>query len=198
MREDPRVTRSKACVLAATLRVLQSEGMSAVNIERVSAESGVAKTTIYRHWEGRAELVFDALESLMEQAPWPHTALLRDDLLVGLTGLSDGLRDSLWASVLPSMMAAAAHDEHVAELAREFAARRRSGLEQRLQRAIDDGEIAADTNVGLLTSEIVGPLFYRRYMSQQPWTDELLAEHIDRLVVSVRPCASSGSGERLQ
>jgi AcrR family transcriptional regulator len=158
--------------------------MRGVNIERIAAESGVAKTTIYRHWEGRGELIFAALETLMEHAPYAATASLRDDLLIGLSHLAAGL-DSTNSSVLPSMIEAAEHDEHMLELSREFAARRRSGLEHRLQLAVEAGDIDPATNVGLLASELVGPLFYRRFMSHQPITRVLVEEHIDRMLLSV-------------
>jgi AcrR family transcriptional regulator len=159
--------------------------MRGVNIERIAAESGVAKTTIYRHWEGRGELIFAALETLMEHAPYAATASLRDDLLIGLNHLAAGLDSSVWANVLPSMIEAAEHDEHMLELSREFAAHRRAGLEHRLQLAIDAGDINPDTNVSLFTSELVGPLFYRRFMSHQPITPALVEEHIDRMLLSV-------------
>jgi AcrR family transcriptional regulator len=191
IREDPRVTRSKACVLATTLETLRSDGMSGVTIERIAAASGVAKTTIYRHWDGRGELVFDALESLMEHSPYAASTSLRADLLVGLGHLAAGLESSVWAEVMPSMIAAAEHDEHILELAREFAARRRAGLEERLQLAVDAGDIDARTNVSLLTSELVGPLFYRRFISRQPITEALVEEHVDRLLVSVDPADRS-------
>jgi AcrR family transcriptional regulator len=51
-------------VLDAVLALVAESGYGAVTIEAVAARSGVAKSTIYRHWPGRAELVNDAFRTL--------------------------------------------------------------------------------------------------------------------------------------
>jgi AcrR family transcriptional regulator len=186
-REDPRVTRSKASVLATTLDLLRAGGMSCVSIERIAADSGAAKTTIYRHWAGRDELVFAALESLMEHTPFATTTSLHDDLLSGLTHLAEGLAMSVWAEVLPSMIQAAEHDDHLRELATEFAARRRSGLEQRLRHAVAIGELSAAAEAEVLASELVGPLFYRRFLSRQPITTAFIEGHVETILRGAGP-----------
>lgn len=48
----------EAKVRAAVLEAVESGGYSGVTYERVAATSGVAKTTLYRHWPSKAELVF--------------------------------------------------------------------------------------------------------------------------------------------
>ena len=159
--------------------------MAGATIERVASVSGVAKTTIYRHWSDRGALVFAALESLIEVSPIAVSLSLRDDLLGALGALLDGLNDSVWASVLPSLIEAAERNDHLRRLEMEFTARRRAGLEARLQLAVERSEIAADTSVDLLASQLVGPLFYRRFMSRQPTSHDLLAEHVYRLLMSV-------------
>ena len=134
--QDPRVTRSKAAVLAATLEILREVGLGGLTIEGVAARSGVAKTTIYRHWTGRDSLAFQSIESIMDTPLHQHTRSLRDDLLTALTMVIDGLKSAPWAAVLPTMVDAAERDEHVLVLSREFASRRRSWLEHRLAEAI--------------------------------------------------------------
>ena len=58
---DPRVIRSRTAVIAATLDLLAERGITATTIEAVAERSGVAKTTIYRQWDGQAALVLDAI-----------------------------------------------------------------------------------------------------------------------------------------
>ena len=50
MSTDPRVIASREKVLAATLELLSQSGLSGLSIDEVAKCSGVAKTTIYRHW----------------------------------------------------------------------------------------------------------------------------------------------------
>lgn len=46
-------------VRPAVVAALEARGYHGVTYEGVAAESGVAKTTLYRHWRTKAELVFD-------------------------------------------------------------------------------------------------------------------------------------------
>ena len=50
---DPRIERTRQVVLDAALALVAESGYGAVTIEAVAARSGVAKSTIYRHWPGR-------------------------------------------------------------------------------------------------------------------------------------------------
>ena len=62
---DPRLERTRRAVLEAALDLLTEHGYGEVTIEAVAARSGVAKSTIYRHWPGgRTDLVRDAFHEL--------------------------------------------------------------------------------------------------------------------------------------
>src|SRR6516162_10898962 len=57
---NTRVRRSKEAVLTVTLRLMFEEGIGGVSVDEVARRSGVAKTTIYRHWPSRSALLVDA------------------------------------------------------------------------------------------------------------------------------------------
>ena len=57
---DPRVLVSRERVLTTTLDLLTEAGLDELTIDDISRRSGVAKTTIYRHWPNRSALVIDA------------------------------------------------------------------------------------------------------------------------------------------
>src|SRR5215212_4289942 len=46
-------------LLAAAGAILARDGYTGLTMERVAAESGVAKTTLYRHWPAKAALCMD-------------------------------------------------------------------------------------------------------------------------------------------
>src|SRR3712207_7645107 len=73
--------RSRAAVLAATLRLLAERGIAGTTIEAVAETSGVAKTTIYRQWNSQGGLVLDAFDSIVQPPPDPATGSLRTDLI---------------------------------------------------------------------------------------------------------------------
>lgn len=173
-REDPRVTRSKAQVLDAAVALLVEEGAAGFTIEKVAARAGVARTTIYRHWPDRGELIVDALGSLGQQPTLAHTDDLLADVRTHLTELAAGLEGATWGALLPSVIDAAARDPAVADLARAFSASRRAALRGRLDAAVAEGRLPGDLDTDLLAAQLVGPLFYRRLLSHQPVTPAVI------------------------
>jgi hypothetical protein len=49
-------------------------------------------------------------------------------------------------------------------------------MQQRLERAIEVGELRAGVDVGALVSMIVGPIFYRRFISRQDVSPEFVGQ----------------------
>ena len=68
---DPRVSRTRAAVLRAATDLLVEGGPYAVTIDAIVARSGVAKSTIYRHWQSRDEVLLSVIESCAPQLPEP-------------------------------------------------------------------------------------------------------------------------------
>ena len=76
-RVDPRVTRSRTAVIAATLDLLAERGIAATTIEAVAARRDVARTTIYRQWNVQPALVLDAHATMLRTPPDPATGTRR-------------------------------------------------------------------------------------------------------------------------
>ena len=72
---DPRVVRSIDAVQAAALRLFVEGGPRAVTVDAVSESSGVAKTTIYRHWADRAHLLADTYRACLPVVDEPPASL---------------------------------------------------------------------------------------------------------------------------
>ena len=80
----PRSAESHQAILKATIELLTEEGFEAMSIEAIAARAGVGKTTIYRRWSSKTELVIDALEILRSEVPLIDTGDLRSDLIAVL------------------------------------------------------------------------------------------------------------------
>ena len=76
----PRSQAAREKVLEATAAIALSDGLSAVTIDRVARRSGVAKTTIYRHFEHRNALLIAALDPTTDAPDCPDTGALTVDL----------------------------------------------------------------------------------------------------------------------
>lgn len=90
---DPRVRRSREAVLAASVALFVAGGPRAVTVDAVSEASGVAKTTIYRHWHDRAHLLADTYRACLPVVAAPDARLdpeaqLRDVVRSLVRGMS--------------------------------------------------------------------------------------------------------------
>src|SRR5438093_3495075 len=76
-----RQTKTSERVLSAAGQILRREGYSRLTMERVAAESGVAKTTLYRRWTTRAALCMELyLEVAGRELHDPATGDVESDL----------------------------------------------------------------------------------------------------------------------
>jgi AcrR family transcriptional regulator len=76
----PRSIQSHQAMLQATLDLLAEVGFDAMSIDGISARAGVGKTTIYRRYASKEELVADAIESVREEIMIPDTGNLQGDI----------------------------------------------------------------------------------------------------------------------
>src|SRR5436190_210015 len=108
--DDPRVARTKATVLDAAVATLAEHGVAGFTVEAIAARTGVAKTTIYRHWPTRADLLVAAIACFEDRVPTPDTGTVRGDLVLLLRTLAANLSRGDWSKSLPSIILAAEHD----------------------------------------------------------------------------------------
>jgi AcrR family transcriptional regulator len=87
-------SRARERILDAATRLFREEGIHATSVDRVIAEADVAPMTVYRHFDGKDELVAATLERWSEQwLGWLRSEAARggDDPRARLEGLWDAL-----------------------------------------------------------------------------------------------------------
>jgi AcrR family transcriptional regulator len=167
---DDRIERSRKAVLAATYELLTESGLSGVSVDAVARRSGVAKTTIYRHWPSREKLLLEACSQLSSRPPVPDTGKLRTDLEAWVTEVARRLQQP-WATVMPSIIDAAERDKMIAELQSRIHTQMRAGLVFVIERAQARGELPRSENPRETAAFILGPVMYRRFISREPLDD---------------------------
>src|SRR6202453_651572 len=113
---DERVRRSRAAVIGATSQLLFERGFGGATVDEITRRSGVAKTTIYRHWPTRADLLRDACLSIGTPLDVPETGSFDGDVTALIANLVRLLRSAKWTSVLPSVIDAAERDPDIAAM----------------------------------------------------------------------------------
>ncbi len=81
---DPRVARTRVAVLTAAREVLVDDGWEGVTVARVAERSGYARTTLYRHWPQRLDLLRDLIRAEASVAHSTPSGDLRADLVAEL------------------------------------------------------------------------------------------------------------------
>ncbi|MCG8363904.1 MAG: TetR/AcrR family transcriptional regulator, partial [Pseudanabaenales cyanobacterium] len=76
----PRSAQSHQAMLQAALELLAEVGFEAMSIEAIAARAGIGKTTIYRRYSAKEELVADAIENMREEVLIPNTGNLGSDI----------------------------------------------------------------------------------------------------------------------
>ena len=171
-----RVERSRAAVLQVTRELMFERGFSGASVDEISRRSGVAKTTIYRHWPVQAELLRDACATIGTPLDLPNTGSLQADLLALLFQLAHLLRSASWTSVLPSVIDAGERDLGIAEMHAKLQQGYTVPFVTVIHRAIQRRELPEDTDASVMVAMLTGPLFYRRWFSREPLTDAFVRQ----------------------
>jgi AcrR family transcriptional regulator len=184
---DPRVVLSRERVLTATLELMTETGLGGLTIDDVSKRSGVAKTTIYRHWPNRTALVIDACLRMTDgdDEP-PDTGSIEDDVWTILTNLATLLVTARWASILPSIVDAAERDPEIAEVHSRLQLWHAAPLRAALERAVLRGEIPAEADLSSIAAALLGPLYFRRWFSREPINESFVEVIVHGVLAGVR------------
>jgi AcrR family transcriptional regulator len=186
-RSDARVERTVAKVLAAAHRLLETEGLGSVTFGRVSRETGVSRTTLYRHWSSPSELISEAWGRVAPSNHVSQTAELQHDLVAVFLAVRDVVDSSTMRRSLPALLVAAQRDPVISSLHARFVRDRRQPIVERLRAAITDGQIRADADPELLVDLLSGPIFYRQLLRRTRTSDDDVRAMVAAALASVRP-----------
>ncbi|WP_248929269.1 TetR/AcrR family transcriptional regulator [Paenibacillus hamazuiensis] len=182
---NKRVERSRHTVLTTAFELLSEGGVASFTVDEVARRSGVAKTTIYRHWPTREALVIDACSRMIAEQETPDTGSLEGDVTAILMEIAQLLPTANWSFVLPSIVDTAERNPEFAEVHSRIQRGHAAPLREVLQRAVSRGELSAHADVSTIVAALLGPLFYRRWFSREPIDDQLVKAIIKRVLASL-------------
>lgn len=183
---DPRIARTKSRAQEATLELAAEAGLHACTFDAVAERSGVARSTLYRHWANQAELVMDALHCQDVERVTLDTGSLRDDMLHAMLGLGLALEESDWGAMAPQLVAAASTNPDVSAIQARNAAYHHAIDTGIIERARARGEIAESIDSAHAALLFSAPIFYRYLHSRQPIDARWITDHVDRTVELLR------------
>jgi AcrR family transcriptional regulator len=175
----PRVPELDRQIRDAALQLLRAQGPGAVNIDAVAARSGIYRSTIYRRYRSRDELLTALLDDLVETALPAPTLPVPEKLHWLLQSILRVLEDGIGRGGTAALLTDS--DPAFTVRLRERMADRLRVLEQAMTADVEAGRldprVDPDTLVGLLFGAYLSEVL--RYGDPRPtWADrtvELLA-----------------------
>jgi AcrR family transcriptional regulator len=181
-REDPRVERSRQVILSAALDVLGEVGYGGLTIEAVAARARVGKSTVYRHWPGKPELVEDAIRTLKSPMKCRPSGTVRERIIDLLEQAAHNVTDSTWSACLPAIIDAAERDPEVLAIQRRVSRERRQLLVDVLADGVETGEVPAAADLVLLAECLIGPIMVRRLLFHEPFDRAAIPVLVDQVL----------------
>ncbi|MDW3221181.1 MAG: TetR/AcrR family transcriptional regulator [Acidimicrobiales bacterium] len=183
---DPRVARSREKLLDAATELLVESGARGVTVDAVAERSGVAKSTLYRHWSSRTELLTDVLRSNVPEIDVPDLELGFQGALRALVAqLAGSLADPRQACILPAIFALRQQIPEVGELSERDQDEKTEAIRVVLELGVDEGVIPAGLDPTLVGYQLLGPLVLAALTGNQVDTAALADQLVDRFVGSM-------------
>lgn len=179
----PRDIEVERKIEEAASNLLAAHGYSGFSIQKLAAEAGVSKTSIYRRWKSKGELLLDLyVQDMVEpSSPTPETDVfyaIERFLKLSVVRLSD----ESWNNALRTIVAEAQTDPALAELLRErLIFPRRQATGKLIEAGMANGQISADVNIQLVLDFLFGPLWYRLLFGHLLFDDDFVSQLISEM-----------------
>lgn len=164
-----------ARIVKAALEILRFHGPNRVTVEAVAALSGVAKTTIYRRYANREEILQAALDSKLASPCVPEGLCAYDRVKWTLELIRRGLADDVGMGSVGAILTDQEPD--FTESIREIINARSEVVADVLRAAVDSGAVRRDLDVDTAVSMLVGAYlgaYLRHGEVGESWADEVV------------------------
>ncbi|MGW4627017.1 TetR/AcrR family transcriptional regulator [Streptomyces rubiginosohelvolus] len=172
----PRSTAADAAILEATRASLVDLGWSKLTMSDVANRAGVAKTTLYRRWAGKNELVVDAVAVLFDELELPDRGSLAADVQGVVLQFAALLERPEARTALMAVVAESTRDDSLRHRIRSAIVDRQKRLvllgreraQARGELRYEDDASAAARNADLIFDVIAGAVVHRTLVSAEP------------------------------
>jgi AcrR family transcriptional regulator len=186
----PRSEEAREAALAATVDVILSSGVEGVTFEEVATRSGVAKTTLYRHFGTKQAMVAAAAGSCFVEIATPDSGDLAEDLRTIFDRSKQVEEVRRLPDVMPALLSASLSDPDLHDLVTSMLEERRRPIRTALQLAQLRGEISRDLDLDIALALLIGPFVQRRTIDRAEITPEFRDAVLASVVAGLRATAT--------
>ena len=181
--QNPRTIRVRQVILDAAADLLSSHGAGDVTAVRIAQETGVARTTIYRHWPDQSRLLLDTIDAMV--APHGPTTLtngIEADLITALSNLRTRMARRPFRQVFAALPSHANQDRTFVAAQQRFVNGVLQPITDILAGAIARGDLPASVDVPQAAAVLAGPLFHQHVMLRASIDDHLITTIVNQFL----------------
>ncbi len=182
---DPRIERTRKAVLDAATDLLVEGGPQALTMDAVVARSGVAKSTLYRHWDTRDALVASVFEVCAPAVEMPDDVATCEQGLRALAGsLADAMSEEHWNRLAPALILLSRELPELADLDSEMKQHQHQATERVLQMGVDEGVLHPSVldDVDRTITLLAGPIIFAGLSAMVPVDAALAGACVDQFL----------------
>nr|WP_230417253.1 TetR/AcrR family transcriptional regulator [Micromonospora tarapacensis] len=178
----------RAEILTAAGNLLLDEGMAGFTIEKVAAQAGASRMTIYKWWPSKGALALDGYFSVVAPVlAFPDTGDIVADLTNQLVSFVHLLTDTSAGRVVSQLIAQSQTDPDLSAAFRErYSGPRRAISVQALEKAVARGQLRADIDPESVIDQLWGACYHRLLIPDQPLTEQFVVTLVDNLIRGLR------------
>jgi AcrR family transcriptional regulator len=189
-----RSQRAHEAVIRVTRALLESMTYDQLSVDRIAAESGVSKRTIYRWWPNKGAIVMEAAAAT--DVELPDTGTLRGDLVALLGGIIETVSRHRAAQAIRGLLCEAQFDPEFAVRFREYIGRRRGLCLAILERAAGRGEVQVGVEPAIVADLLYGAYWNRFLIGHAPLDRAFAEQVVDVLLEGIVAAKPSRAGAR--
>jgi len=178
-------------MLCAAESIVRERGLDGFTVDAVATASGVAKTTIYRHFDSSNELLLAALSETVDEVPDIDTGDPRADLIELLHQYASMSSQPGIRQLFTAVAQRAANDDDFGRLHQGLIAERKLPLRLAIQRAIAAGVIDPTIDIDLVAALLEGPLVARMMHDRGEFRPCEIEQLVDLVLRGVAPVDES-------
>lgn len=175
-------------IFAATLDVLAEVGYDRLTMDAVAIAARASKATLYRRWNGKVDLIVEAITGAALPEHLPDTGTLRGDL-IALFCDHGGLVENSTVTVFMSVLTAIGRDADFAEaFRRDFVEPRAALVRTVFERAQRSGVVCGDADLDLLSHVVPAVVVHHIALTHTTPGPDLVSRVVDHIVLPAATC----------
>lgn len=188
-RPGGRTARVAEAVLAAAVAELSTRDYADISVESIAARAGVHKTTVYRRWGSKAEIIRQALAgAATARIPVPDTGSVDEDLRALARAVQAILSAPGTGAITRALVVGGLTSPEIADVLSQFWSGRLAAIGVMVDRATGRGEIPPGTDPAALMHAVVAPLYYDLLVTRAAITER----DADRAAAAALAAARAG------